>query len=408
MKVLGILLRIALPIICLIGGAYAYQRLSVEVETEPEPPAEEQLIRTRVAELRTQDYPIIIQKNGFVQSHNQVALSAEVTGKVVHISPSFEAGSYFGLGDVLVELDPRDYQTALTMAEAQRDGAKAALELAQLNYEQQTRLVERNAAPQADLNQALAARAQAEATLDSAKSQVDQAKRDLERTKILAPFDGRVRVKDIGLGQSVGPGTPLGTIFAVDFAEVRLPIAGPELQYLDLPEHAGDPPVSVELRDGINPKSEAVWQAQIVRTEGVLDENSLELYAIARVDDPFGLKSNVPPLRIGQPVVGSISGKLLEDVVAIPRTSIRQMDQVYLIDKTELTLSAKTIVPIWSDAEYVLINDPTIPDGALVSTTRIVYAPDGAKVELIPEVDSATATVSTNVETESETKSATN
>ena len=407
-RILGVLLRIALPVVCLVAGAYAFQHLSVAVEKEKEPPAEKKLIRTRVAELLSQDYPIIIKKNGIVQSHNQVTLSAEVIGKVLHVSPSFEVGSYFKAGEVLVELDARDYKTSLAMAEAQRDGATAALELAQLNYEQQSRLVARNAAPQADLNQALAARAQAESSLDSAKSQFDQAKRDLERTKILAPFDGRVRLKDIGLGQSVGTGTPLGTIFAVDFAEVRLPIAGPELQYVDLPEHAGDLPVSVELRDAINPESKTVWNARIVRTEGALDENSLELYAIARIDDPFGLKSGDPPLRIGQPVNGSIVGKVLEDVVAIPRTSIRQMDQVYLVDKTELTLSAKTIAPIWSDAQYVLIRDPKIPDGTLVSTTRIVYAPDGAKVEIIPEVDSATATVSTRMDSESDAKSATN
>ncbi len=405
---LGLLVRISLPILCLIGGFYAYQQLSIEVPKEVEPAAQQKLIRTRVAQLRTQNYPIVIHKNGIVQSHNHVSLSAEVTGNVTAISPAFEVGSYFVAGDVLVELDARDYATALAMAQAQRDGATAALELAELNYQQQNALVQRNAAPQADLNQALAARAQAESALDAAKIQVDQAKRDLERTKIRAPFDGRVRVKDVGLGQFVGPGTALGTIFAVDFAEVRLPIAGPELQYVDLPEHAGDTPINVELRDAIDPNSETIWTAQIVRTEGVLDENSLELYAIARIDDPFGLKSGQPPLRIGQPVIGSIAGKLLQDVVAIPRTSIRQMDQVYLIDKTELTLSAKTIAPVWSDAQYVLIRDPQIPDGTLVSTTRMVYAPDGAKVEIIPEVESVTATVSANVKSESDPKSATN
>ncbi len=389
----GMLLRVALPVGVLAAGLYAYQLLSVPVEKDPEPPPEKRLIRTRVIELRAQDYPIVINKNGIVQAHNQVILSAEVIGRVIRVSPSFEVGSYFSAGEVLVELDDRDYKNALALAQAQYEGAKAALQLASLNFQRQTKLVQRDAASQAELNQAVATRDQADSDLDAAQTQVEQAKRDLSRTKIVAPFDGRVRQKEVGLGQSVGPGTPLGIVFAVDFAEVRLPIAGRELQYLDLPEHAGDPPVEVELRNAINPASETVWKGKIVRTEGALDENSLELFAIARIDDPFGLKSGDPPLRIGQPVVGAIAGKVLEHVIAIPRASVRQLDRVYLVDQNELILNSKTIVPVWSDEQHLIVRDPQITDGTLLSTTSIVFAPDGAQVEIIPEIEDATATV---------------
>ena len=83
-------------------------------------------------------------------------------------------------------------------------------------------------------------------------------------------------------------------MFAVDYAEVRLPIASRELKHVKLPEMEGDPPVEVELRDAINDSSDSVWQAKIVRTEGVLDAGSLELFAIARVDDPFALRLQTP------------------------------------------------------------------------------------------------------------------
>ena len=135
--VLGVLARILLPVAMLAIGGYAYQKLSVEVEKETEPPAEKKMIRTRVVELHAQDYPVVIKKNGIVQPHNQVTLSAEVTGKVVRISPSFEVGSYFSAGDVLVELDDRDYRNAVAMTEAQCDGAEAALELAKHRHPNQ-------------------------------------------------------------------------------------------------------------------------------------------------------------------------------------------------------------------------------------------------------------------------------
>ena len=141
------------------------------------------------------------------------------------------------------------------------------------------------------------------------------------------------------------------------------------------------------MRDAVSEASETVWNAKIVRTEGALDRDSLELFAIARVEDPFGRKSGHPPLRIGQPVAASISGKVLQNVVALPRGAVRQLDQICLVDETELTLTTMTIVPLWSDEQYVIVRDPLIEDGAWLSTTRLVHAPDGAKVEIIPDIE---------------------
>jgi hypothetical protein len=178
----------------------------------------------------------------------------------------------------------------------------------------------------------------------------------------------------------------LASIFTVDFAEVRLPIAGRELRFLSLPETAEDIPVEVQLRSSIDEESGVVWQARIIRTEGALDENSLDLFAIARVDDPFGRRSKHPPLRIGQPVVGSIAGKVLTNVVALPRAAVRQLDQVLLVDKAALTLKPTTIVPLWADEESIIVPASVIAGGMLLATTHLVYAPSGAKVEIIPDI----------------------
>ena len=288
------------------------------------------------------------------------------------------------------------------MAEARRLSARSALQLATLNHERNVRLFEKTVLSEAEVNLASATRSQAAAELDSTTAQLQQARRDLERTTIQAPFDGRVREKIVGLGQSVAPGTSLGTVFAVDFAEVRLPIAGRELQFLDLPELADDEPVEVVLRDAISERSETEWNAKFVRTEGALDKDSLELFAIARVDDPFGLESSHPPLRIGQPVVASIAGKVLYGVVALPRVAVRQLNQVFLVDKTGMTLLARTIDPIWSDEKHIIVRDPSIRDGAYLSTTHLVYAPNGAKVEIIPDIEFTAAVESTSAPAHSE------
>ena len=226
---------------------------------------------------------------------------------------------------------------------------------------------------------------------ESAKSQLERANRDLDRTKVKAPFAGRVRQRMVGLGQSVNTGSPLGVIFATDYAEVRLPISAKDMQYLVLPELEGDVGLEVELRDSLDSEASRMRVGRIVRTEGALDENSLDLFVIARVEDPFGLKSRKPPLRIGQPVVASIAGMVLSDVLPIPRGAVRQLDQITLVDSSQWVLRTKKIIPIWSDQEYVIVRDKSIQDGSLLATTQLVYVPDGAKVEIIPDSDAMVA-----------------
>lgn len=389
--IFGMLVRVLLPIGILAAGGFAYTILAVETEEEKSPEAEEKVIKTKVTELKIGNYPVIIKTHGIVQPHNETSLSAQVSGQIIRISPAFDVGSYFAQGDVLVELDARDYETQVVVAEARLLSTEAARKLATQDHDRIIDLFENdNIGTQADVDQAVATRSQTGAELDSVKAQLAQAKRNLERTKIRAPFAGRVRQKNVGLGQSVNPGMPLGVVFAVDFAEVRLPIAARERAYLDLPEMEDDPPVDVVLRDTISEESEIVWKAKIVRTEGALDKDSLELFAIARIEDPFGLKSGHPALRIGQPVEGAITGITLTDVIALPRGAVRQLDKIYLVNEADNTLMSLTVTPLWSDEDHVIVRESALEEGALLCTTHLVYAPDGATVEIIPDIDPPT------------------
>lgn len=382
---IGLVLRLLLPLAVLGAGIGAFSYFATPVEEAKAEATPPKPIRTRVEKLNRRDYTVTVKTNGIVQAHNQVSLSAEVAGRVLRVTPAFEAGAYFSEGDVLVELDDRDYKTALAVADANKLGAEAALELAAETYQRNQDLYARKGVSEAQLKASFASQEQAQAQLDTTLAQLERARRDLSRTRIVAPFDGRVRMKMVGEGQTVGTGTSLGEIFAVDYAEVRLPISSRERLFLDLPENPGEPPVNVQLFDAIDLESSAVWQAKILRTEGVLDADSLELFAIARIEDPFGRTTGDAPLRIGQPVVAAIDGRTLHDVVAIPRQAVRQLDQVFFID-TDTIRNAK-LDPIWTDEEHLIVSDEEIQDGQMIAMTRIVHAPDGAKVEIIPEIE---------------------
>lgn len=379
------LVRSLLPLAILAGGWFGYAQLSIELPKELPEAEAKQMLRTRVESIQTTSYPIVVQTNAVVQAHNPVTLNAEISGAVMRVSPKFEVGAYFSEGDLLVEIDARNYASAQAIAKSRLQGAKSALELAKLDEKRKLRLIERNAVSGAEVDVASATREQAEASVELARAELERAELDLKRTKVTAPFNGRVRAKTIGLGQMANANTPLGEIFAVDFAEVRLPISAQQRQFLRLPEVEGDPAVSVMLRDGINPNSEATWPARIVRTEGVLDADSRDMFAIARVDDPFGLESRLPPLRIGQPVVASIDGVVLNDVVALPRGAVRQLDKIVLVKQDGQTLLPMTIEPIWSDAEYVVVPASAIPEGTWLATTPMIYTPEGTAVEIIED-----------------------
>lgn len=378
--------RFALPVLILGGGITAFYFLSQKPEDTEESEPSERTIRTRVTELEVRDYPVVVTTQGIVLAHNEITLSAQVSGQIRRISPRFEVGSHVSAGDVLVEIDARDYENDVVIAKSQVARAKSDLEIAEAEFSSYMELFRRKFTTESELNRYTATREQAVATLDSAVAELEQAQLDLERTTIRAPFNGRIRNKNVGVGQSIGSGAALGIIFAVDYAEVRLPIAAREREYLRLPETDGAPGIPVTLRDAIHPDPNTTWGAEIVRTEGSLDPDSLELVAIARIDDPFGLETGLPPLRIGQPVTGRIHGEVLRNVVAIPRSAVRELDQIILVSKSDLRLTKVTVEPVWSDEDYVVARYSNIYEDMLLATTHIVYAPEGAQVEIIPEI----------------------
>ena len=383
----GLVLRIVLPLALLVLGIIGYDKLSVEIPEEAQPRRERKPVETRVLELKREDYQVKIPSQGNVRAHGLVNLTAEVAGKVQAIHPPFEEGAFFAKGDILLEINPIDLQVALISAQAQ-------VASAQLNLEKEEALAEQARLDWKDLGyedepSALVRREPqlkaARQGLLLAEAQEQSALRNLERTKVTAPFDGRVLRRTVGVGQSIGPSTSLAEIFATDYSEVRLPLSTLNLRDITLPEDASDPPLVVTLRDGLDDQSSTEWSARILRTEGALDANTLELFAIARIEDPFGLQSEQPPLRVGQPVIASIPGKTLEDVFVIPREAVSQLSRIRIVDPTTMKLDSSYIRPLHSDDDHIIFRDSSLEDGTLLVLTRLVYAPDGGGVIIIPE-----------------------
>ncbi len=343
------------------------------------------MFRTKAMPLEAQDYTIKLSSQGEVRAHNATTLTAQVNGRISNISTKFEDGAFFSKGDILLEIDPADYNTELTSSQAQLARAKAnfAQEKARakqalLNWkdagfkEEPSDLVLRK--PQLH---------EAEATVTSATSSVQRAVRNLERTKVRAPYDGRVSKRRVGLGQQVGGSTPLGDIFSTDFAEVRLPLTTRDLQYYTPPQRPGEHGKKNNITfSSILTGNDKHWQGTILRAEGELDEKSRQLFVIARIDDPFALKSKSYPIYIGQPMRATIPAVMLKKVFIIPRAYMSGLNEVLLV--RDGTFKRLSIDPIWSGNDTVVTRGG-IQEGDHLSIDRLPYAPDGAPVEILAD-----------------------
>ncbi|MBG7608578.1 MAG: efflux RND transporter periplasmic adaptor subunit [Verrucomicrobia bacterium] len=396
-----ILLRAAIPVLILAGGFVAWKVLGVPEEAPKPQHHGPKFLKTEKAVLNPTAYKIFLDSQGTVQSQQTTTITPLVSGSVRKINPAFEDGAFFKEGEILLELDPADLKTSVFASKSRLARAEAALiqeqaraKQAKLNWqdigykEEPSPLVLR--VPQLR---------EAEANVNAAQAELEQSKRNLSRAQVRAPFDGRVDKRLVGVGQAVGATTPLGKIFGTATAEIRLPLAPSQLPFVSLPSSVDDEPVEVILTDALidpNQPTQHQWKASIVRTEGTLDPTSRELFAIALIEDPFHLKSDLPGLRIGQPLRASISGITLDDVYIIPRTAMRGLNRIFLVDKDEPKILKQDIVPVWSNTEVIIVRNDLNP-GDWLATSRLPYAPNGAPVEIVspPPEDQAAESAGT-------------
>jgi RND family efflux transporter MFP subunit len=303
-----------------------------------------------------------IASQGTVKPRTETILSAEVSGMIVSISPKFIAGGVFRRGEELLRIDPSNYTVAV-------DQAQAALTQRQIEFDGAAKL--RSQGYRAESEYASAA-----AALAAAKADLAKAERNLERTFISLPYDGMVRAKEADLGQYVNPGTRLGVTFATDFAEVRLPLTDQDLAFVDLPDAAdiresgGSKGPQVEL-SAIRKGQKRTWLANIVRTEGVVDEKNRVSYAVARIEDPYHLKSPTASdstLPMGTFVAARIDGTTVEHLIRVPRTALRGNNQLMFVD-ADNRLRMRTVDVLRADAEFAFLVSGATPGDRIIVTS---------------------------------------
>jgi len=367
---LGWILILAIPILIIIGFIVV-TRIVVEANKKPKERTRSFNTLAVLADYaRTDDVQLKVSAQGEVRPQIEIDLVPQVGGQIINVSRNFIQGGTFKKGEVLLQIEPADFEIAVIQAESDVALAEQNLirevaegDIARRDYEElgrgtPTALALRE--PQ---------RAQAEAAVKAAKGRLQTARLQLERTKVRAPFDGRVRAKSSDIGQFVSPGARLGQIFSTDVIEVRLPLTDNDLYKVDLPlafsaKNRKDAP-KVEL-SAIIAGETRYWTGHLMRTDSVIDVQTRALSAIVEVLDPYGAGRSEDgfPIAPGLFVDAAIDGRKFENVIIIPRDGLRPEDKVYLSDDKG-KVQIRDVEVIDSNAERAVIGSG-IADGELV------------------------------------------
>ena len=370
----------------IIAASIVLSITMVSIFKKPPPKKERVEVDMLVAVLELQPIraTFSVSSQGTVRPRTETILSAEVSGTITSISAKFVAGGVFKENEVLMRIDPTNYTVGV-------EKAQALVKQRQIEYDGAEKLRQSGYRAEAEL-------ASAAAALASAKAELVRAKRDLERTYIRLPYEGMVRAKEVDLGRFVNPSTRLGVVFATDYAEVRLPLTDLDLAVVDLPDPSeitasGSAPGPAVTLSATQRGTLSEWDAQIVRSEGVVDEKSRVTYAVARVVDPYRLHNEGTPLPMGSFVSASIDGSTVDGVIRVPRTALRGSDQLIFVDD-ESRLRIRSVQFSRSDADYVYIIEGAVAGDRIV-VTALETPVNGTKVRTGDDDESGTSQLAT-------------
>lgn len=387
--------RWLLPVVILLVAIVIAGVMVSMRKPPPHKAAEEGTALVNVQPLQMETIQLQVLSRGLVQPRYSTELVAQVSGEIVSIAEAFVRGGIVKKGELLAQIDPTNYEVRLEESRAGLASATAALELEQAQGEVarvEWEGVSDHPAPALGLRKPQLKQAQAQVAASQAT--LKQAQKDLDRTQIIAPYDALVAARNVSLGSFVNVGSMMGQVLDVSSAEIRLPVANSELQYL-----VGDGVGSKVELTGDAMGTDTRWHANIVRTEGVIDDDTRMSYLVARVNDPYNLKGEnlkgeQTDLVFGSFVVANIVGRNLSGSVRIPRSLIKDgAVPVYKEGKLQL----KPVTVLRNIGGESVVTDG-IAGGDLLVTTSLEYPTAGMALkrfdERAAEAKSASSAVS--------------
>jgi RND family efflux transporter MFP subunit len=337
---------------------------------------------------------------GTVQPAQEVMLSPRVRGHVMELSPSFAPGGMVSQGDILLQIDPADFENALSIRESELKRAKASLDIEKGRQTLAKKELELLGDSIDDTNRALVLRepqfTSIKSEVSAAEAAVQRAKLDLERCTVVAPFDAQILSRSVNVGSQVAPGDELGQLVGIEEYWIMAAVPVRSLRWIQFPE-AEQPGSAVALLNSDAWDPETKRQARVKRMIGALDEQSRLARVLVTVSDPLGQESAAPPLILDTLIEAQIEGKPIENVVRLRREYVHDRDTVWIMKDAQLEIRETTIE--FRDAQYAYIREG-LEGGDEVVTTNLATVANGVGLRKVNDVTTTTSEIAREEETD--------
>ena len=370
---------------------------------------------------KAQDVPMIIESFGTVVPRESLKLVAQVHGPIVEIDPAFKEGNFIAKGTRLIQIDPRTYELEVERRKVQIKQSEAELKrldqevvnlntrvkiaksdvkLADAEYLRLKTLVAKKVVAQSQMDKSEQAylaslerlqtlenqlalvgpqREQLIAARDMAEVMYQQAKLDLERSRIKAPFDGWVLEKTVEVGQHVNVGQQLGSIYRSGQLDIEVNIPAKDFKWL--PADMGEKtPIAADVIFR-NSGQDHIWSGRVARVKAKMDEKTRTLPVVIEVDDAAaaGQENSGFRLRPGMFVTIQVKGKEVKNAFVLPRHVVYPGDLVYTVADNQLKIKEINVLRSYKDT---VIIDQGLSEGDRIINTPLSGAVDGMSVRV--------------------------
>lgn len=365
--------KIALPIVILAAGFAGMTLIASAGDKEEEPEVVDTRPTVTISELQAEDYAVTLNSYGEITPLESTMLAAQVSGEVTSWNQDFVPGGLVRRGEILFSIEKDAYEAALLQAEANLSSAQAQL----IQEQAQANVAEREAAGMSksrvtDLYLRKPQLLSAQAAVKSAEAMLRIAKRDLDNCEVRAPYDALIVSREIGTGDYVTPGTVAATLNNVETAEITFPVAGFDQSFL---------PVSVTSLDATVTVDKRTIPAKLHRDLGIVDQSTRMSHLVARIDDPYGVRSGKALIKFGSFANISFNGKTLENVFRIPQELVNNK-RIWLVSE-DATLQSEIVEIVREQDDFYFVRGNF--DGLQLVTSPPEYPLNGMAVKVIEQ-----------------------
>ena len=375
-------LSILAPLAVVVAGALGARWLISGRELPVRVEREARATFVEVVPIRAETHRPTIRQRGTVRAYRQVSVQAQVGGRVVAQSEGLLPGGILSKGDLLVRIDPRDYETIVQQEKANLARAQFDLKVEegrQVVAAREWGLLKESIETNA-LSQELALRkphlAEKKAAVEAAQSRVRKAKIDLERTELRAPFNAVVLEEAVEIGQLVNPQAMVARLVCIDEFHIEVSLRLDQLAWVSVPGRGSDGGSPVRVILGVDQEHGVVREGEVVLLLGDVEMGRMARLLVS-VRDPLGVlagKHLAAPLLVGELVEVEIDGPEIENLVAVPRQAEREPGRVWVKTGADL-LAVREVERVFGTDGDILVRNSFEPGDQLITSAPPVAIP---------------------------------